>query len=219
MPTVLKLSETPEPIIYETALQYLLAGKIIAYPTETFYGLGAAFDNTDGLKRLWEIKQRPSGKPFPLIAADVTQIGVLVEAAIEPEAMALIALYWPGPLTILFNARAGLSALITSKEGKVAVRIPGGYAALSLVRHIQFPITSTSANISNAPPASDAQGVIEYFGSSIDLIIDGGRTKGGMASTIVDVSGGQITVIREGAVDLSNRPAPPGPYTSTRQGL
>ncbi len=209
---LIKLAETPEHVIFETALDYLKAGKIIAYPTETFYGLGVAFNNDEALRRLWELKRRPPDKPFPLIAADVNQLDTLV-SRIEPEALALIGKYWPGPLTILFNARPGLSSFITGKEGRVAVRMPGPSAALGLARYVQFPITATSANISNEPPASDVQTVIGYFGDSIDMIIDGGKTTGAPASTIVEVSDGQITVIRQGAVDLTDF------YMNTGQGL
>jgi L-threonylcarbamoyladenylate synthase len=199
----LKLSGTPEPVILEAALKMLKEGKIIAYPTETFYALGVAYDSAVGLKRLWELKRRPHDKPFPLIAADVTRLGVLVED-IGPEALALIGQYWPGPLTILFDAKEGLSPFITSKDGKVAVRVPGGPFALALARYVQFPVTSTSANLSDEPPASEAQTVADYFGDSIDMIIDGGKTRGGAPSTIVAASGGLINVIRHGAVNLSN---------------
>ncbi|MBF0457375.1 MAG: threonylcarbamoyl-AMP synthase [Nitrospirae bacterium] len=210
----LKLSETPEAVIFETALKYLKSGKIIAYPTETFYGLGAAYDNNEALQRLWEIKRRSSGKPFPLIAADVNQLGVLA-SEIEPEALALIGKYWPGPLTILFNAKQGLSQFITGKEGKVAVRVPGSSAALRLARYVMFPVTATSANISNEPPASDAQTVIDCFGDAVDMIIDGGSTRGGRPSTIVEVVNGHISVIRHGAVNWPEFPA----YMNKVQGL
>lgn len=213
----LKLSETPETVIFENALKYLKSGKIIAYPTETFYGLGAAYDNIEALQRLWEIKNRPSGKPFPLIAADVNQLDVLT-SEIEPEALALIGRYWPGPLTILFNAKPGLSAYITGRDGKVAVRVPGSSAALRLARYVMFPVTATSANISNEPPASDAQTVIDCFGDAVDMIIDGGRTKGGHPSTIVEVFNGHISVIRHGAVKLVNWPEFPA-YMNKGQGL
>ncbi|MBF0568476.1 MAG: threonylcarbamoyl-AMP synthase [Nitrospirae bacterium] len=196
----LKLSETPESVALETALQYLKAGKIIAYPTETFYGLGVAYDNSEGLRRLWELKKRPPDKPFPLIVGDVDMLGLLT-GVIDPVALALAARYWPGPLTILFNAKAGLSSFITGKDGKVAVRVPGAPAA-GLAKYAMFPVTSTSANISNAPPPSDAQTVLDYFGDSIDLIIDGGRTRGGLPSTIVAIINGQIRVIRDGAARL-----------------
>ncbi|MBF0320817.1 MAG: threonylcarbamoyl-AMP synthase [Nitrospirae bacterium] len=187
----------------ECALKYLREGKIISYPTETFYALGVACDSAEGLKRLWELKKRPRDKPFPLIAADVNQLGIIVNV-IGPEAMALIEKYWPGPLTILFRARAGLSPYITSAAGTVAVRVPGGSTALALARYVRFPVTSTSANISNNPPADDAQTVMDYFGDSIDMIIDGGKTPGGPPSTIVEVlHGGGINVIRPGAVNLS----------------
>ena len=187
----------------ECALKFLREGKIISYPTETYYALGVACDSAEGLKRLWELKKRPRDKPFPLIAADVNQL-VTLASGIGPEALALTERYWPGPLTILFTARAGLSPYITSAAGKVAVRVPGGTIALALARYVRFPVTSTSANISNAPPADDAQTVIDYFGDSIDMIIGGGKTPGGPPSTIVEVlEGGGINVIRPGAVNLS----------------
>ncbi|MBF0515692.1 MAG: threonylcarbamoyl-AMP synthase [Nitrospirae bacterium] len=219
---LLRLSETPEQVIFDTALEYLNAGKIIAYPTETFYGLGVtaggAINGSDALRRLWDLKRRPPDKPFPLIAADITQLDGLV-AEIEPEELALMEKYWPGPLTILFKAKPGLSPFIVSGQGRVAVRVPGHSAALRLVKHVRFPITATSANIANEPPASEAQAVIDYFSGSIDMVIDGGKTKGAPASTIVEISDGRINVIRPGAVDLVNWPGLPVFYMNRGQGL
>ncbi len=108
--------------------------------------------------------------------------------------------FWPGPLTLIFLAKENLSEYITAGTHTVAVRIPGESFALHLAITANFPITATSANPSGYAPAQDAETVIRYFGDKIDLIIDGGHTSGGLPSTIVDVTGDEIKLLREGAV-------------------
>lgn len=190
--------EIPDSVIAR-AVETLRAGGIIAYPTETYYGLGAKFDIEASLSRLFELKGRPSEKAVPLIVGEVKGLFTLVETVSET-ATALIDKYWPGPLTVLFPARRGLSEYITSR-GKVAVRMPGESFALHLARVAGFPITATSANPADAPPPIDIETVIKYF-PEIDLIIDGGRTPGGPPSTIIDVEGNSVRVIREGAIKV-----------------
>lgn len=182
------------------AVETLRRGGIIAYPTETFYALGAKFDIEEPLGRLFELKGRPAEKALPLIVGKVTDLSLLVEN-ISGSARTLVDKHWPGPLTILFPAKPGLSELITA-EGKVAVRIPGESFALGLARAAGFPITATSANPSGRPPADDAETVIRYFPSGLDLVIDGGKTPGGLPSTLVGFEDGLVKVIREGAIRL-----------------
>ena len=184
-----------------SALAVLAGGGIIAYPTETFYGLGAKYDHGPALERLRELKQRPHGNAMPLVIGNVEQLFDLADSVSGP-ARELIRAYWPGPLTILFQARSGLSEHIVS-GGKVAVRVPGDSFALSLARAAGFPITATSANPSGKPPADSAPMVQGYFGSRIDLLIDCGKTGGDRPSTIVDASSGGLKILREGALDIS----------------
>jgi len=194
------LPENLERILIES-VSVLKKGGIIAYPTETFYGLGAKYDLENALERLYEIKKRPIEKAMPLIIGDIEQLHLLTEE-IGNAAKRLIDKFWPGPLTMLFNARSNLSKYLVS-ENRIAVRMPGESFALKLVRASGFPITSTSANISGMPPANNAEMVIRYFKEDIDLIIDGGETRGGLPSTIIDITEEKIRLIRRGAVDIS----------------
>ena len=187
-----------EQVLHYTA-DMLKKGGIIAYPTETFYGLGAKFDMEDSLKKLYDIKQRPEEKAMPLIIGN-KELLTVITASMNKTAVSLMDRFWPGPLTLIFLAKENLSEYITAGTHKVAVRIPGESFALYLAITASFPITATSANLSGTSPAQDAETVIRYFGDKIDLIIDGGTTSGGLPSTIIDVTGDEIKMLREGAV-------------------
>ncbi|MEK6581884.1 MAG: L-threonylcarbamoyladenylate synthase [Nitrospirota bacterium] len=192
------LSET-----LEKAVEILKKGGIIAFPTETFYGLGVKSDMEDSLIRLYELKKRPVKKPMPLIIGSRKLLSSLV-ASTSNAAAALMDKFWPGPLTIILDAKKRVSRYLTVGTGMVAVRIPGESFALQLAKEAGFPITGTSANISGMPPAEDAEAVIKYFGDRIDLIIDGGKTPGNLPSTIVDATEGDIKILRKGAVSYSD---------------
>lgn len=184
----------------ERALSVLVGGGIVAYPTETFYGLGARFNDEEALKRLFELKGRPSDKPVSLIMGSGASLD-LVAAEVSDAALALIERHWPGPLTIIFKAREGLPESITV-GGKVAARVPGESFGLKLAQALAFPITATSANPSGKSPSSTAEEVAGYFPEGIDLLIDAGPTAGGKPSTVADASGGKIILVRAGAVDI-----------------
>lgn len=181
------------------AVDVLVKGGIIAYPTETLYGLGVRVMDKESVQRLFEIKGRPQDKPIPLIVGSLEVLKTIAEE-IPPEAEKLIKEFWPGPLTLVFKAKASVSELLTAGTGTIAVRIPGESFALSLSRKIDFPITSTSANPSGATPPEVADEVSRYFGDKIDLIIDGGKTPIGKPSTIIDVTVKPWQILREGAI-------------------
>ncbi len=197
---IIKLTDENLGEAINKAIAVLKSGGIVAYPTETFYGLGAKYDIDSALKRLYEIKKRPQEKAMPLIIGSREEL-FLITDSVNKSAMDLMDRFWPGPLTILFRARPGLSEYISS-ENKVAVRIPGESFALRLAMAAGFPITSTSANISGMPPADNASMISDYFGEVIDLIIDGGKTNGGLPSTIVDITGDMPKIIRHGSIDI-----------------
>lgn len=186
------------------AIIVLERGGIISYPTETFYGLGVKFDVPDSLKRLYELKKRPREKAMPVIIGSRRLLSEIVSQEwlenIPPAAKSLMDRFWPGPLTLLLPAKAGLSEYLTADTGMIAVRIPGESVALTLAKRAGFPVTATSANPSGMPPAKNAETVLRYFGERIDLLIDGGQTPGGLPSTIVDVSEGMIKIVREGII-------------------
>jgi L-threonylcarbamoyladenylate synthase len=181
------------------AVNTINEGGIVAYPTETFYGLGVRFDIEKSLKRLYDIKQRPHEKAMPLVIGSPALLP-FVSAPVNTTAISLMDRFWPGPLTLILHAKEGLSDFITAGTHKVAVRIPGDSFALELAKLINLPITATSANPSGRSPAQDAETVVRYFGEEIDLVIDCGPAPGGLPSTIVDVTGDYIEIMREGVI-------------------
>jgi L-threonylcarbamoyladenylate synthase len=195
----MKVTELAMETVLRKALEVLKSGGIIAYPTETFYGLGVKFDLEGPLEKLYEIKKRPRVKAMSLIIGKSEQLPSVADS-ISIAAEALMGEFWPGPLTLLFPAKENISRLITAGTGKVAVRVPGESFALALARIAGFPITATSANPSGLPPADDAETVIRYFGSDVDLIVSAGPTPGGIPSTIVDTTGDTARIMREGII-------------------
>ena len=191
------------------ACEALKSGGLVAYPTESFYGIGARHDDERALKRLFALKGSREGKPFSLIVPDRESLKHIC-TGISATAQRLMERYWPGPLTLVLEARAGLSELI-APWGTVAVREPGESAALELVRKCGFPITATSANPSNDPPAITARDVARYFPEGLEIILNTADTAdatvisdttGGLASTIVDATADEIRVLRHGAIEL-----------------
>jgi L-threonylcarbamoyladenylate synthase len=197
---IVKVNKDNINLIIKETLNSLKNGSIIAYATETFYGLGVKFDLDESIKRLYKLKGRPLDKPIPLIIGDLEQL-YLVAENINEKALRLIKEFWPGPLTLIFKAKKNVSNYITCGTNKVAVRIPGDSFALQLAKNANFPITATSANPSGFKPANDALAVKEYFQDNIDLIIDSGPTYGKKASTILDVSGLEFKILREGEIE------------------
>jgi L-threonylcarbamoyladenylate synthase len=185
----------------EKAVQILISGGVIIYPTETFYALGAKFDCDAALEKISRLKGRPADKPFPLIIPLAASAGALA-LNIDDKSKELMETFWPGPLTIFFKAVPGLSPFIRSKDGITAMRVPGESFALKMIRAAGFPVTATSANPSGLPPAQDAETALEYFNGAVDLIVDGGKTPGGAPSTMVKVVDGRVVVVRVGAIKL-----------------
>ena len=134
-------------------------GGIVAFPTETFYGLGVKYDDLSALEKLNSIKRRPKGKAVPLIIGN-TKVLALITPSAGIIAERLMERFWPGPLTLLIAAKKDLPEFITAGSGKIAVRIPGSSFALELAVSLDFPVTATSANISGMPPANHPEEVI-----------------------------------------------------------
>lgn len=181
------------------AADVIRKGGTVAFPTETFYGLGVKYDDFTALKRLYDLKQRPKDKAISLILGDKKALE-LIAATPGKAAERIMERFWPGPLTVLFKAKKGLSEFLTAGTGKVAARMPGNSFALDLCRLLGFPVTATSANVSGLPPADNPGDVIRYFREGLDLLIDGGRTHGGRPSTIIDVTDEKIVIVRQGAI-------------------
>lgn len=197
---LIQLSNENYAEVIDKAANILINGGIIAYPTETLYGLGAKYDVEQALDRIFTLKKRPEEKTLTLIIGDLSQLSFITDF-IPDSAKELMRNFWPGPLTLVFKAKKSISKSLVLDD-TVAVRIPGDSFALRLARLVPFPFTATSANISNMPAAQDAATVFNYFGTGVDLIIDGGKTPGEPPSTIVDVSKDDIKVIRKGVIEI-----------------
>jgi len=183
------------------ALTAIAHGEIIAFPTETFYGLGADPAREDAVAAIFAAKGRSAGEALPLIAAD-TAAARRVAAAWSEAADRLAAAFWPGPLTLVVPVRAGAVVDgVTAGRDTIAVRVPGHALARALAGAAPAGVlTATSANRSGSPALTTADEVQRALGTGVALIIDGGPSPGGLASTIVDVTGADPRLIREGPV-------------------
>jgi L-threonylcarbamoyladenylate synthase len=191
----------PDAAALSEAAAILARGGLAAFPTETFYGLGAAALDSVAVRRVFTAKGRPESKPVLVLVDSMTMLEALVEEIPRP-ARALIDRHWPGPLTLVFRARACVPSEVTAGSGTVGVRMPAHAVAIGLARALRGPVTAPSANLSGAPPPTTADEVLRVFGGAIDLVLDGGPTDGGLASTVVDVTADPPQVLRKGAVRL-----------------
>lgn len=193
----------PQNTLIRRAVQILQADGVVAYPTETFYGLAVAAMNDKAIGKLFHIKGRAFSNPIALIAGDESEISTLV-TEIPDAARRLMQAFWPGPLTLLFSASPRISPLLTAGTGKIGVRISSHPIAAGLSRHMGGPITATSANLSGAPECSTAADVLANLGEHIDLLIDGGPTSGVKGSTLLDITTDPPVYLREGAITRLN---------------
>jgi L-threonylcarbamoyladenylate synthase len=179
--------------------QVLLQGGVAAFPTETFYGLGADARNEEALQKIFQIKGREENKPLLLLIGDRDWLSGLVRN-IPPVAGRLMEKFWPGPLTLVFEASPRLSALVTGGTGTVGVRLSPHPVAQALLQAVGRAITATSANLSGQPSASVAAEVFRALGNRVDAILDGGQTAGGLGSTVLDLSSPSPRIIRRGVI-------------------
>lgn len=182
-------------------VEVLLKGGVAAGPTETFYGLMAAADQPEAIRRIYKLKGRPLTKPLLLLLDQPLRVHAYGRD-ISPEATLLAEKFWPGPLTLLLIAQPGLNPLLTGTRGVVGVRVEGFELIRTLVKALDRAVTGTSANSSGNPPARTAEQVAEYFGEGLDLIIDAGSCPGGKASNVVDASLSPPRLLRDGPIPL-----------------
>ena len=186
-----------------TAAEVIARGGVIAFRTDTFYGLGADPFNAAAVARIRELKGREDDKPILLLVSDLEQVERVIAERSEIFAR-VAAAFWPGPLTIVGHAVAELPAEITAGTGTVGVRLPAAENVRTLVRECGGILTATSANPSGREPARSAQEVVDYFpdGSSrsLDLVLDGGEVTVTEPSTVLDATTSPPRVVREGAV-------------------
>lgn len=185
----------------EKGISILKQGGLVAYPTDTVYGLGALPDIPQAVERIFRVKQRPRNMALPLLAADMSQIGEIARA-IPDTAWLLARQFLPGGLTLVLYRSSRVPDLVAGGGKTIAVRIPNHPIPIALIKGLSMPIVGTSANLSGQPSALMADEVCAQIGDGIDLIIDGGRCPGGIESTVVDLTRQPPVVLREGAISI-----------------
>jgi L-threonylcarbamoyladenylate synthase len=185
--------------VVERAAEVIHAGGVVAYPTETVYGLGALAFHEAAVEQVYRLKRRQRLKPLSILIGDPLELEGLVQT-IPGRARALMARFWPGPLTLLFLAAGHLPSILTGRDGKLGVRVSSHPVAQELVRAVGAPITATSANRSGAPTCRTGEEVLGQLGGQLELILDGGLTPGSEGSTIADVTVEPPKIVRVGAI-------------------
>jgi len=183
----------------ELGVSILKRGGLVAFPTDTVYGLGASANVPQAVERVYRVKERPPNMALPLLLADISQITEVAEP-VPPIAWLLVNKFLPGALTIVLPKSKSVLDIITAGGTTVAIRIPAHPVPVALVRGLGAPVVGTSANLSGKPSALTADEVHSQFGAQVDLVIDGGKCPGGRESTIVDVSRETPVILREGAI-------------------
>jgi L-threonylcarbamoyladenylate synthase len=189
----------PEPFAIQAAVRELIEGRLLAYPTETLYGLGADPRQPAALEHLFLAKGRSATKSVPLVAGSREQVEIFV-GRLSSVGHRLADAFWPGPLTLVILAHPGLSGRLLGGRDSVAVRVPGNAVARDLAIELGHPITATSANRAGASAATTAAGAIDAFGSELAIVLDGGVTEGCTPSTIVDIQTSTPILLRAGKV-------------------
>ena len=174
-------------------------GAVVAYPTETFYGLGVDVLSAAAIKKLFEVKRRDWSNPVAVIVSDSAMLETIV-AEVPEQGRALMRAFWPGPLTILFKTTHSISRDLTTNTGKIGIRISSHPVAQALCEELGAPLTTTSANLSGLPPSTCVRHLKNYFAERLDIIIDGGELEPSRGSTVVDVTEDKVVLIREGVI-------------------
>ena len=191
--------EAPHRDAIQEAAARILRGGVVALPTDTLYGLAVDPFNRDAVGRLYEVKGRPADRALPLMAGDAAQVATFI-GALPPAGSLLASAFWPGPLTLLLIAPQTLVFSVTAGTGRVGVRVPADAVARAVCRAVGKPVTATSANLSGQPATASPDEVERTLGARIDLLLDGGATRGGPPSTIVDVTEAPPRLVRAGAI-------------------
>lgn len=199
-------SANPETGIIAEAACIIRNGGVVVFPTRSLYGLGADAFSAKAVNRIFHIKQRPAGKPILVLIKNKDELDRLA-AFVPPAATAIIESFWPGRVSIVFHAKQGLLANLTTGTNKIGIRLPGHNVASALVKAACSPITGTSANLSGNAGCFQVNDLDEKIVDGVDLILDAGPLKGGVGSTVVDVTGETTLILRQGELsqkDISN---------------
>ncbi len=203
MAEILKVTEARLEFVLEYATRLILTGKVVAFPTDTFYGLGADPFNLAAVSEVFRVKRRTADRPLPLLVASIDQA---LELTNNPPRLffSLAEKFWPGPLTLVVPASRLLPLKLTANTGKVGLRWPRAPIAVALIAATARPLTGTSANLHERPACSTAADVDKQIGDSLPLILDGGATKGELASSVVEIVGERARILRPGGVPESD---------------
>ena len=197
---IMKINEKrPNHVIISKASKLICSGEIIAFPTETVYGLGANALDPSAVSKIFEIKGRPSDNPLIIHIADMKTLRTLV-SQISPRANRIIKKFWPGPVTLVLKKSEIVPKITTGGLSTVAVRMPRNNVALALIRKSGLPIAAPSANISGRPSPTTATHVKDDLDGKIKLILDGGSTKIGIESTVIDMTQSTPMILRPGGI-------------------
>ena len=190
---------SPEKDVISLAVSVIKNGGIVAYPTDTVYGLGVNMFDEEALRKLYRVKKRSFNKPTGILICEEAQL-CNIAAGFPENAKLLMKEFWPGALTIIFKASAKLSKIVTGGSGTIGVRIPKNRIAVSFIRQSGIPITSPSANITDNSPNICKEEILKEFDGKIDMVIDGGKSDSEVPSTIIDLSRKDPVIIRHGKI-------------------
>lgn len=183
------------------AAKLIQAGEIVAFPTETVYGLGADAFNVDACKKIYSAKKRPADKPLTLHVATFEMIEQIAE--ISSAAEKLIEKFLPGPLTLILPKKNIVPDFVTCNSKSVGVRFPKNSVAQDFIKIAGVPIAAPSANISGKNPPTTAQEVFENLSGKVEIILDGGKCNVGISSTVADISNGELKILRQGIISAA----------------
>ena len=189
----------PDPAVVGEAVAVLRRGGLVAFPTDTLYALGADLFKPEAVTRVLEVKKRSQDKPIPVFIGKMEDVNE-VARDLPGAAWQLAERFWPGPLTLVLLAAPNIPEAVTAGTGTVGIRIPNSHLTLEILAALDHPITGTSANRSGGVDPVTVADVVRGLGNRCDLILDGGRAPGGIASTVLDCTELPFRIIREGAI-------------------
>jgi L-threonylcarbamoyladenylate synthase len=197
------LFDPAAPGAIEMAAELIAAGGVVAIPTDTVYGIAASLSQPEALRRVYEIKGRDRAKPLPILVSSTDALRGLAPA-IEPNIALLLNVYWPGPLTVILTASTGMPSEVLAPDETIGVRLPNHMLAIELIDKAGGAVACTSANISGESAASSAREVMATIGRSLDGIVQGGVSPGGVPSTVIRITDGDIVLLREGPIPIEH---------------
>jgi L-threonylcarbamoyladenylate synthase len=193
--TLLRLEE---PRALEQTIHAIQHDGVVAFPTDTVYGIAASLTAPTALRRIFEVKGRSTDKTLPILMSSSAVLNQLTDD-VDPRVIALAMRFWPGPLTVIMPGKSSLPPEVRAADGTIGVRVPDHSVALTIANRCGGAIAVTSANPSGGPPALKADDIQEQLGEAIDIVLDGGIARGGRASTVIRIGeDGDIEVVREG---------------------